>query len=104
VTSHFNRLTPEQAEALAILAEECGEVVQVIGKIQRHGLESRNPNDPCARINQALLIKELGDVLAAVDICHQVQLVTPEAIEFCMRAKLLNVGKWLHHIKLDEGP
>ena len=34
---HFNNLTPGEAERLAILAEECGEVIQIIGKILRHG-------------------------------------------------------------------
>jgi hypothetical protein len=36
----FNQLTDAEAERLALLAEECGEVVQVIGKILRHGYES----------------------------------------------------------------
>jgi hypothetical protein len=36
-------LNPAQAERLAILAEECGEIVQVIGKILRHGFESTHP-------------------------------------------------------------
>ena len=38
--AHVNNLSNEQLEALAILAEECGEVIQVIGKIIRHGLDS----------------------------------------------------------------
>src|SRR5579872_899269 len=37
------RLTPAQIERLALLAEECGEVMQAVSKILRHGYESRNP-------------------------------------------------------------
>ena len=33
----FNGLTPAEAERLALLMEECGEVVQIIGKVLRHG-------------------------------------------------------------------
>lgn len=36
-TRHFNNLTPGEAERLAMLAEECGEVIQAVGKILRHG-------------------------------------------------------------------
>lgn len=38
--SHFNKLTPAEAERLAMLAEECAEVIHVVGKILRHGYES----------------------------------------------------------------
>jgi hypothetical protein len=43
VSQHFNGLTPAEAERLALLAEECGEVIQAIGKVLRHGYESRHP-------------------------------------------------------------
>lgn len=42
-TQPFNRLTPAEAERLALLAEECGEAIQAIGKILRHGYESNHP-------------------------------------------------------------
>ena len=35
--NNFNQLTPAETERLAILAEECGEVIQAVGKILRHG-------------------------------------------------------------------
>jgi len=40
---HFNGLSPAEAERLALLAEECGEVVQAVCKVLRHGYESTNP-------------------------------------------------------------
>lgn len=42
---HFNGLTPAEAERLAMLSEECGEVIQIIGKILRHGYDSYHPDD-----------------------------------------------------------
>ena len=38
---HFNGLTPAEAKRLALLAEECGEVLQAIGKVLRHGFGRR---------------------------------------------------------------
>lgn len=38
-----NNLTAAEQERLAILAEEMGEALQIIGKIIRHGYESYNP-------------------------------------------------------------
>jgi hypothetical protein len=60
MTEHFNKLTPAQAERLALLAEECGEVIQVVGKILRHGFDSTHPEG--GRTNRQWLEKELGDV------------------------------------------
>lgn len=81
--NHFNRLTPAQAERLAMLAEECAEVVQVVGKILRHGYDSYHPNDLTpvaaggktellpkmgARDNRRLLSDELTDLEAIVEM------------------------------------
>jgi len=63
----MNNLTPAQHERLAILSEECGEVVQAIGKILRHGVDSYSPNDPNRTSNLVLLETELFDVLATIN-------------------------------------
>ncbi|MDJ0712582.1 MAG: hypothetical protein QNJ14_19525 [Woeseiaceae bacterium] len=41
-----NYLDDHEAERLAILAEEAGELIQTIGKILRHGYDSYNPDCP----------------------------------------------------------
>lgn len=56
-----NHLTQAEAERLAMLAEECAEVIQVVGKILRHGYESHHPDTPGVS-NRDLLDKELLDV------------------------------------------
>jgi len=60
--SHFNGLTPAEAERLAMLAEECGEVIQAVGKILRHGYESKHPDTGVT--NRDHLTKEMDDVMA----------------------------------------
>ena len=56
-------LTPAEAGRLAMLAEECAEVIQIVGKILRHGYDSYHPADP-ETTNRDLLAKELTDIEA----------------------------------------
>lgn len=70
MTEHFNKLTPAQAERLAMLIEECGEVIQIAGKVLRHGYDSYHPDNPAVS-NRELLGRELTDLLAvAASLCR----------------------------------
>ena len=66
---HFNQLTPAQAERLAMLIEECGEVIQIAGKILRHGYNSYHPERPHIT-NRELLQQELTDLAAVSHEIH----------------------------------
>ena len=103
----FNQLTPQQAELFALLAEECGEVVQIVGKILRHGLDSYHPHS--GETNRETLQKELGDVWAAVELlrfhggCSE---LTGNTLFARMHEKLAKVGAYLHHTDIppsEEG-
>ena len=70
MTDHFNGLTPAQAERLAMLIEECGEVIHIAGKILRHGYDSYHPADRTVT-NRELLGRELTDLYAvASSLCR----------------------------------
>ena len=94
---HFNGLTPAEAERLALLLEELGETSQVIGKILRHGYESYSPLDPKRETNRQMLVRELGDVLAAVQLMRSACDVTKLGLDRAKEDKLTRVGKYLHH-------
>ena len=64
---NFNGLTPAEAERLAWLAEECAETIHAVGKILRHGYESRDPTVDGSPTNRVTLELELGDVRAATE-------------------------------------
>lgn len=66
----FNGLTPAQAERLAMLAEEAGEIVQMVGKILRHGYDSYHPNDRSVT-NRQLLYRELRDLRGVMLLMHE---------------------------------
>jgi hypothetical protein len=99
MTEHFNGLTPAEAERLAILAEEAGEIVQAVGKILRHGYESYNPTVPVEDQidNRRMLGREIGNfeaiyasMLAAKD------LYAPD-VAFGIGAKKKNMRRYTHH-------
>jgi NTP pyrophosphatase (non-canonical NTP hydrolase) len=92
-----NNLTPAQIERLAVLAKECGEVIQVIGKIVRHGYDSYFPGDPDRVTNRALLEKEIGDVKTIADMMGNEGDISKSAIQKRFREKQGTIGKWLHH-------
>ena len=56
----FNGLSPAQAERLAMLAEEAGEIVMAVGKVLRHGYESTHPNG--GPTNRTALGHEVSDL------------------------------------------
>ena len=62
-------LTDAQRERLSILTEEIGEALQIVGKVERHGYESKHPTGKHeGRTNKELLEYELGHVFYAIDM------------------------------------
>lgn len=95
----FNNLSPAEAERLAMLSEEAGEVVQAISKILRHGYQNFHPKRPYVP-NRELLNNELAD-LSAVQLLMVGSLDifrTSNEIEHIMKRKL----KFTHHQELEK--
>jgi hypothetical protein len=66
MNSHFNQLTPAEAERLAYLIEEMGEALHIAGKVLRHGYASVNPLIVNSPDNRSMLEDEIKDVLTAI--------------------------------------
>lgn len=92
-----NNLTPAELERLALLAEECSEVVQIVNKIIRHGYESFNPYDEDKTTNRALLSKELGHLSLAGDLITDHRDVDVNVLDRSYEAKKASIKRWLHH-------
>lgn len=97
---HFNNLSPPAAEALALLTEECAEVVQAVGKILRHGVWSEHPESGIP--NYSTLQREVGDLLAALRICEVEGLVDWGRAIRARDEKLMRISKYLHHAKAQK--
>ena len=93
----FNELSPAQEEVLALLAEECAEVIQAIGKILRHGAHSTHPDSPYGPSNARMLEDELGDVRAARWLCQKYGIISEIREKEAADRKIRKVDKYLHH-------
>ena len=96
MTTHFNGLTPAQAERLALLSEEMGEAQQVIGKILRHGFDSSNPIQP-GPTNRHALEREVGDVYVALRMMFEAGDIRRGAVATREDIKREAVKPYLHH-------
>ncbi len=85
--------TPAQREQLDHLLEELGEALQEIGKIGRHGFDSKYG----ALDNRERLEQELGHVRAAIDVLIERGTVDVGAVENARIHKLERIQQWLHH-------
>lgn len=71
-------------EALVITQEECAEVIQVISKIFRFGLDE----------NDHRLEDEIGDVLCMIELLVNLGVVRPDKLELGKRVKSEKLKKW----------
>lgn len=97
----FNNLTDAEQERLHILSEECGEVVQAIGKIGRHGYDSTHPATPVShdRNNRRDLEREIGDLMGALDIMIAEGDLDHVRISDARAKKVssIHMGRWTPH-------
>lgn len=96
MTDHFNKLTNPEIERLSCLIEECGEVIQVVGKIQRHGFEHRHPKYG-NRPNRENLTAEIADLLIAIERMIDNGDVFEKVISYFKSTKLAKVDKSLRY-------
>jgi hypothetical protein len=91
-------LTAAERELIAMLAEECGEVVQICMKILRHGLESYNPEVPVEEryTNRQLLRQELTDVEAVKNMLVADDVVPEASLRAVMHA-VMRKYRYTHH-------
>lgn len=99
---HFNKLTPAEAERVAVLMEEAAEVIQICGKILRHGFESCHPKDIKKTTNRELLEKELGDLNFAQTLMIGSSDINLSSIEKFEQSKKSKIGKYLHHQRVNH--
>jgi NTP pyrophosphatase (non-canonical NTP hydrolase) len=71
-------------ETLVITQEECAEVIQVISKIFRFGLDE----------NDHRLEDEIGDVLCMIDLLIVQGVINPHKLELAKRLKAEKLKKW----------
>jgi NTP pyrophosphatase (non-canonical NTP hydrolase) len=79
-------------EVMDILQEECAEVIQVVSKISRFGIDNFKPGK--LKTNREHLEEEIGDVLAMIDILQKMDEVSFNNIEAARVAKIEKLKQW----------
>ena len=87
-------LSDAERERLAVLMEECAEAQHVIGKILRHGYESRHPNG--GPTNREMLERELGDIACAAHMLVAAEDLRGDVISEAEKAKRTKIVRYLH--------
>lgn len=98
--NQVNQLTDAEAERLAMLAEEAAEVIQVVGKILRHGYDSYHPSTPMLT-NRALLEEEMLDMKAVVDEMHSQGDFDFQPRDTEVSERWTKKTKWTHYQKKE---
>ena len=78
---------------VAILQEECNEVVHIGFKIMRFGFDSWHPDDP-TKTNKDLLTQEVGDILAMVDILKANGILDADELQIAKSKKFRKLEKF----------
>ena len=77
---------------LTILAEECAEVIQVIMKIKRFGVDHTHPK--LKRSNREMLLQEIGDVQAMINVLVDNRVVLRKDIVSATARKIFRLRQW----------
>jgi NTP pyrophosphatase (non-canonical NTP hydrolase) len=79
-------------EILDILQEECAEVIQSVSKCRRFGLNNRYLNGAGTQRDE--LVKEIGDVVAMIELLMEHGVVTDAEIDLAKQNKFNKLRKW----------
>jgi len=90
------QLTDSERERLAILSEECAEVIKIICKIQRNGYESNNPFKLEKGTNRNMLATEIGDLQNALNMIIKNNDVNEHIVTDRFKFKQKNIKQYLH--------
>ena len=79
-------------EALGILQEECAEVIQDVSKCRRFGIDNVYLNGQGTQREN--LVKEVGDVLAMVDVLIEQGLFNQSELDVAKSNKKIKLKQW----------
>jgi len=97
-----NGLNAAQSERLALLIEECGEIIQAATKVLRHGYDSHHPFDPEETTNRRLLEGEIGDLSAIIELCIHNDDFWASRIHNAKLEKMNHAEQYLHFNSFRE--
>lgn len=90
----------KQEEILNILQEECAEVIQMVSKCRRFGIDQRHLK--ADKPNREKLTEEIGDLLAMINLCISYNIVDQTKIIVAQENKYKKLEEWSNIFKEDN--
>lgn len=82
----------KQEEILNILQEECAELIQMVSKCRRFGIDQQHLK--ADKPNRIKLTEEIGDVLAMINLCINYKIVDQTAVIVAQENKFKKLKQW----------
>jgi NTP pyrophosphatase (non-canonical NTP hydrolase) len=79
-------------EIMNIAQEECAEVIQMISKVRRFGIDTTHLKAGVP--NRAMLTEEIGDLLAMIELLVENNVITAQGLEAAKMAKFAKLKLW----------
>lgn len=96
--SPHRKPTPEEAEMLVILAEECAEVIKDVAKWLRFGAKDIDPDKPDVVTNDVRMAMEVGDIYEVVRRLQIMNLIHGHDIDAGCRRKAGRLDRYLQNV------
>jgi NTP pyrophosphatase (non-canonical NTP hydrolase) len=84
-------------EVMDILQEECAEVIQIVSKIRRFGIDETHLKSGLS--NRELLCEEVGDVLCMIDLLRELKILDGASMQSAVRNKRKKLEQWSNIFK-----
>lgn len=85
-------MSNKQNEIMDILQEECAEVIQMVSKCRRFGID--NTHLKAGVSNRAKLTEEIGDLMCMIQLAQDNGIVDKEEIQLASRNKAEKLKQW----------
>ena len=79
-------------EVMDILQEECAEVIQIVSKIRRFGIDEIHLKRGMS--NREMLCEEVGDVLCMVELLRELEIIDDTSIQSAVQNKRKKLEQW----------
>ena len=85
-------MNKKEIEVLDILQEECAEVIQMVSKCRRFGIDQQHLK--ADKPNREKLTEEIGDLLAMINLCITYNIVDQTKIILAQENKYKKLKEW----------
>lgn len=85
-------MNSKHEEILNILQEECAELIQMVSKCRRFGIDQQHLK--ADKPNRIKLTEEIGDVLAMINLCINYKIVDQTAVIVAQENKFKKLKQW----------